>query len=53
MDGTSDTPPPVPADPSEGRERYGPDRRVDPDPRYATPEWRREPTTEFDPRKGR
>jgi hypothetical protein len=46
--------PAPPVDPSEGRERADAGRR-DPrdEPRFATPEWRREPTTENDPRKGR
>ncbi len=29
------------------------DPRLDPEQVYATPAWRREPTSEYDPRKGR
>ena len=44
----------VPGQPGEGREqRPVVDARVDPEQVYATPAWRREPTTDFDPRKGR
>ena len=46
--------PPAPATANEGAERRGP---VAPPQdyagRYATPDWRRERTTEDDPRKGR
>ncbi|MGI3900532.1 MAG: hypothetical protein ACRYGP_28310 [Janthinobacterium lividum] len=44
----------VPGRPGEAREkRPDVDPRMDPEQVYATPAWRREPTTEFDPRKGR
>jgi hypothetical protein len=37
---------------AEGEEVKRPPQ-VDPDPRYATPPWRRERTAGIDPRKGR
>lgn len=44
----------VPGQPGEGREQQRIiDPRADPEQVYATPRWRREPTTDFDPRKGR
>jgi len=40
--------------PGEGQERKPPARQPDDfDQRHASPDWRREPTSQFDPRKGR
>lgn len=44
----------VPGKPGEALEKPPIiDPRQDPESVYATPTWRREPTSEYDPRKGR
>ncbi len=49
-----DVPPIAPTAPGEGQERpVSPFVYADPEQRFGEPNWRTEPTSELDPRKGR